>query len=64
MWVFNVWGSLDLMNAIVLTNIYGGPPFMGPSYWIPAFWAPTLLVTHYVTFLVLLRHWPRDKVGP
>jgi len=32
---------------------------MGPAYWIPAFWVPALLVTHYITFLVLVRgHWP------
>jgi hypothetical protein len=30
---------------------------MGPAYWIPAFWVPALLVTHYVVFVVLLRHW-------
>jgi hypothetical protein len=62
-WTFNVWGTLDLLNAIVLANVYGTPPFMGPSYWIPAFWVPALLVTHYLTFLVLLRHWPRGTSG-
>jgi hypothetical protein len=30
---------------------------MGPAYWIPAFWVPLLLVTHYVTFLLLWRRW-------
>jgi hypothetical protein len=28
---------------------------MGPAYWIPAFWVPALLVTHYITFVVLMR---------
>jgi hypothetical protein len=28
---------------------------MGPAYWIPAFWVPLLLVTHYVTFVLLAR---------
>jgi hypothetical protein len=28
---------------------------MGPAYWIPALWVPALLVTHYLTFVVLLR---------
>jgi hypothetical protein len=32
---------------------------MGPAYWIPAFWVPALLVTHYVVFVVLLKHWRR-----
>jgi hypothetical protein len=31
---------------------------MGPAYWIPAFWVPALLVTHYITFVVLRKHWP------
>jgi len=61
-WIFNVVGSLDLLSAITLANVYGTPPYMGPSYWIPAFWVPSLLVTHYLTFLVLLRHW-RTNAG-
>jgi hypothetical protein len=58
-WLFNVVGSLDLIDAITLATIYDAAPFMGPAYWIPAFWVPALLVTHYLTFLVLLRgRWP------
>jgi hypothetical protein len=57
-WIFNVEGSVDLIVAIVLANLYNAPPFMGAAYWIPAFWVPALLVTHYVTFVVLVRHWP------
>jgi len=54
-WVFNVFGTIDLLVAIILATIYNAPVAMGPSYWIPAFWVPLLLVTHYVTFVVLLR---------
>ena len=58
-WFFNVVGSLDLISAITLATVYNAAPFMGPAYWIPAFWVPALLVTHYLTFLVLLRgRWP------
>jgi hypothetical protein len=58
-WLFNIEGTLDLMTAIVLATITDAAPFMGPAYWIPAFWVPALLVTHYITFLVLVRgHWP------
>jgi hypothetical protein len=56
-WMFNVVGTADLLAAIALATIYGAPPYMGPAYWIPAFWVPALLVTHYVTFVVLWRHW-------
>ena len=58
-WVFNIEGSLDLINAITLSIIYGASPHMGRSYWIPAFWVPALLVTHYITFVVLIKHWKR-----
>jgi len=54
-WVFNIFGTLDLLDAITLATIYNAPVTMGPAYWIPAFWVPLLLVTHYVTFIVLRR---------
>ncbi len=55
-WFFNILGTIDLLLAITLATIYAAPVSMGPSYWIPAFWVPLLLVTHYVTFLVLRRY--------
>lgn len=57
-WVFNIVGTVDLFGAITLATIHDAAPYMGPAYWIPAFWVPALLVTHYVTFVVLVRHWP------
>ena len=41
---------------------------MGTAYWIPAFWVPALLVTHAITFVVLLQHWragadPAARIG-
>ena len=56
-WVFNIFGTLDLLLAITLATVYDALPFMGPAYWIPAFWVPALLVTHYITFLILFKHW-------
>lgn len=56
-WAFNVEGSVDLITAIVLATLYGADAYMGPAYWIPAFWVPALLVTHYIVFVVLRRHW-------
>jgi len=56
-WVFNVAGTVDLIAAITLATLYDAPPYMGPAYWIPAFWVPALLVTHYITFVVLLKFW-------
>jgi hypothetical protein len=58
-WAFNIEGTVDLIIAIVLATAYDAAPLMGPAYWIPAFWVPALLVTHYITFIVLLRgRWP------
>jgi hypothetical protein len=56
-WIFNVEGTVDLIAAIALATIYGAAASMGPAYWIPAFWVPALLVTHYLTFVVLWKYW-------
>jgi hypothetical protein len=56
-WVFNVEGSLDLIAAITLATTYGASAYMGAAYWIPAFWVPALLVTHYITFVILGKYW-------
>lgn len=56
-WIFNIFGTLDLLTAIITATIYNAPVAMGPAYWIPAFWVPLLLVTHYVTFVLLRHRW-------
>jgi hypothetical protein len=60
-WTFNLEGTLDLLLAIMLATMYGASPYMGPAYWIPAFWVPALLVTHYITFLILMGPWTRAQ---
>ena len=56
-WLFNIEGTLDLLLAIALATTYDAAAFMGPAYWQPAFWVPALLVTHYITFVFLRKHW-------
>lgn len=56
LWIFNIFGTIDLLNAITLATIYSIEPYMGAAYWIPAFWVPALLVTHYITFIILRKH--------
>ena len=56
-WIFNIEGTVDLALAISLATAYDAAPYMGAGYWIPAFWVPALLVTHYITFIILLKHW-------
>jgi len=58
-WAFNIVGTLDLLAAITFATIYNAPVTMGPAYWIPAFSVRLLLVTHYVTFILLGRRWHR-----
>ena len=56
-WLFNIEGSLDLVVAIFLATRFHAAAHMGPAYWIPAFWVPALLVTHYLAFVILMKHW-------
>jgi hypothetical protein len=63
-WLFNLEGSIDLLAAITLAILYDAGPYMGAAYWIPSFWVPALLVTHYLTFRLLLRSWCRSAQSP
>lgn len=56
-WIFNIFGTIDLLAAITTATIYGAPFAMGATYWIPSVAVPALIVTHYVTFVLLLRRW-------
>jgi hypothetical protein len=62
-WVFNIEGTVDLIAAITLATVYRASPYMGPAYWIPAFWVPALLVTHYITFILLWKYWTGEQQG-
>ena len=62
-WVFALEGTIDLINAITLAQLHGVAAFMGAAYWIPAFWVPALLVTLYITFVVLIKHWKDADEG-
>lgn len=57
-WVFNLWGTLDLLLAIGLAVAFRAAPHLGAAYWIPAFWVPMLLATHALVFRYLRHHWP------
>jgi hypothetical protein len=56
-WVFNVWGAADLLNAIYQANIRAkiDPGSLGAAFYIPTAIVPPLLVTHALIFLILLR---------
>ena len=51
-WLFNVVGSLDLLNALRHTDV---APLFGAAWYIPTMLVPLLLVTHAMSFAYLLR---------
>jgi len=56
-WTFNVWGSLDLVNAFYEATATGlSPGQLGATFFIPTLIVPLLLITHGLVFLVLLQH--------
>ena len=56
-WVFNVWGTVDLLYAVYQGQIgIGiGPGSLGAAFFIPTLVVPPLLVTHGLIFWLLLR---------
>ena len=55
-WIFNIWGTADLVNAFYLANRAGlEAGQLGAAYFIPTLVVPVLLITHAVVFRVLLR---------
>jgi hypothetical protein len=61
-WMFNLWGSADLVNAFYQANHSGllaGQ--LGATYFIPTLIVPLLLITHGLAFRILLQH-PNESV--
>jgi hypothetical protein len=54
-WVFNVWGSADLLYAFYEANRIGlDPGQLGAGYFIVTVLVPLLLITHGLLFRLLL----------
>jgi hypothetical protein len=54
-WVFNIVGTVDLLNAFYQGNRLGMTPgLQGAAYFIPTVLVPLLLVTHALVFRILL----------
>jgi hypothetical protein len=63
-WIFNVWGSIDLVNAFYQANATGlAPGQLGAAYFLPTLIVPLLLVTHVLAFRLLLQHQPVPALG-
>jgi hypothetical protein len=55
-WIFNLWGSADLLNAFYQANHSGllaGQ--LAATYFIPTLIVPLLLITHGLAFRILLE---------
>lgn len=62
-WVFNIVGAVDLLNAYYMGNrVSLVPGQLGATYVIPTLVVPLLLVTHVLVFRILLR--PQTVVVP
>ena len=63
-WIFNLWGSADLLNVFYQAGSAGllsGQ--LGATYFIPTLLVPLLLITHGVAFRILLRHQSEPAMG-
>jgi hypothetical protein len=52
-WVFNLVGTVDLVNALRQAEAI---PHLGVTWFIPTFLVPVLLITHGLIFARLLKH--------
>jgi hypothetical protein len=56
-WAFNIWGTLDLLNAMVQGPIkrrISEPGALGATFFIPTLIVPGLLASHAVIFKLLV----------
>ena len=54
-WVFSVWGSVDLLNAFYQGLAAEALGLFGAAFYIPTAVVPLLFVTHGLIFWLLLR---------
>jgi hypothetical protein len=62
-WIFNLWGSVDILNAFYQANHAGllaGQ--LGAGYFLPTLGVPLLLITHGVAIRILLQHQPEPAM--
>jgi hypothetical protein len=55
-WIFNLWGAADLVNAFYQANHAGMQAGqLGAAYFIPTLIVPLLLITHGLVFRILFK---------
>jgi hypothetical protein len=61
-WIFNIWGTLDLLNAYYMgATQLRDPGLMAAGIYVPALYVPLLLVSHLLIFLLLLNAKPIEQ---
>lgn len=60
-WIFNLWGLGDLLNAVARGLQFTPDGALGAAFWIPATIVPLLLVTHGYVFVLLRRAHPDSR---
>ena|SRR5947207_823957 len=61
-WVFNLWGSFDLLNAFYQAGASGlSPGQFGAAYFLPTAIVPLLFITHALMFRILSRREARPE---
>ena len=63
-WVFNIWGLIDLLNAVVRGILFVPAGHFGAAHWIPATIVPLLLVSHIYIFFLLIKQIKKRAVTP
>ena len=64
-WIFNLWGTGDLLNAFYQANHAGlAAGQLGATYFIPTVAVPLLLITHGLAFRILLQHQNESAMQP
>jgi hypothetical protein len=60
-WVFNLWGAGDLLNAFYQGAVHAqiDPGALGAAFYIPTFVVPPLLISHWLILWLSLR--PRSS---
>ena len=54
-WIFNIAGTLDLINAVIQGIRYTEDGTLGATFFIPMVIVPALLVTHVMIFVLLIK---------
>ena len=54
-WIFNIEGTVDLLNAVARGIMYNTDGHMGATFFIPIVIVPVLFVTHGLIFQLLVK---------